>query len=389
MLFSHTSAVTRRLIFPWVILAIHIAACTFSVAHAASQSVWIGTGNAWPSQGIYHAQLDLETGKLTRPELAAEVSGPGFLAMHPKGSHLYAAASLNGSPSVIAYRILEGNQGELQQVNALPIGDGGATHLAVSADGSLLVTAQYGGGSVAVFDLKENGQLGSRKQLIEHRGGSQVVPGRQDAPHPHWVGFSPDQRHVLVPDLGMDAVMTYGLDINGGRLGPKHRNPMVAGGGPRHMKFHPNGQWAYVLNELSLSLTLCDYVPEDGRLLPRQTVNTVPQESLLEERFASASEVRVHPSGRFVYAANRGHDTITAFAIDGESGRLSVIEREFVRGATPRNFNIDPTGRWLLAAGQHSHTLASFEIDSITGALHYSGHVAMAPSAICVLFGHE
>ena len=164
---------------------------------------------------------------------------------------------------------------------------------------------------------------------------------------------------------------------------------MVPGGGPRHMKWHPNGKWAYVHNELYLSLTLCDYVSDEGRLLLRQTVDTVPQEALMQERFVSASEVRVHPNGRFAYSANRGHDTITVFRIDGETGSLSVVEREFVRGATPRNFNLDPTGRWLLAAGQHSHTLASFEVDPESGALTYSRNVVHAPSAICVLFGHE
>ena len=136
-------------------------------------------------------------------------------------------------------------------------------------------------------------------------GGSTVIPGRQDAPHPHWVGFSPDQRFVLVPDLGMDAVVTYRVDGVNHRLLPSHRNPMVPGGGARHMKWHPDVKWAYVLNELSLSLTLCDYLPDEGRLLPRQTFDTVPQEALMQERFVSASEVRVHPKGRFVYSANR------------------------------------------------------------------------------------
>jgi 6-phosphogluconolactonase len=155
------------------------------------------------------------------------------------------------------------------------------------------------------------------------------------------------------------------------------------------MKFHPNGRWAYVLNELSLSVTLCDYDKVGGSLLVRQTLPGVPHEQLQEEQFKSASEIRVHPSGRYVYAANRGHDTITAYRVHPETGELSVIEREHVRGATPRNFNIDPSGRWLLAAGQDSHTLASFLIDQDTGRLTYNRSVVHAPSAICVLFEHE
>ena len=155
------------------------------------------------------------------------------------------------------------------------------------------------------------------------------------------------------------------------------------------MKFHTKGKWIYVLNELALSVTVFDYDAKAGIMTPKQTINTVPQEQLVKEKFKSASEIRVHPSGRFVYSANRGHDTITAFRVDQESGELTVIERENVRGATPRNFNLSPSGRWLLAAGQDSHTLASFEVNGRTGELTFNRSVVHVPSAICVLFGPE
>ncbi|MDA7618766.1 lactonase family protein [Verrucomicrobia bacterium] len=362
----------------------------FMVAYGDQKDVWIGTGSAWPSQGIYHCQLDLETGKLSRPSLAAKVAGPGFLAMHPKGSHLYAVASYKGKGSVVCYAIDQGADGpELSFVNALEIGDGGGTHLAVDALGRVLLTAQYGGGSVAVFALNQDGTLDRKTQVVEHSGGARVVGRRQDAPHPHWVGFSPEGNFVFVPDLGLDQVVIYGLDASHARIRPHGQTHTPRGGGPRHMKFHPNGRWAYVLNELSLSVTLCDYDKVGGSLLVRQTLPGVPHEQLQEEQFKSASEIRVHPSGRYVYAANRGHDTITAYRVHPETGELSVIEREHVRGATPRNFNIDPSGRWLLAAGQDSHTLASFLIDQDTGRLTYNRSVVHAPSAICVLFEHE
>jgi 6-phosphogluconolactonase len=155
------------------------------------------------------------------------------------------------------------------------------------------------------------------------------------------------------------------------------------------MKFHNNARWIYVLHELDLKVTVFDYNSEAGTMTAKQTVETVPRDLLAKEQFKSCSEVRVHPSGKFLYAANRGHDTITAFRIDQNTGELTFIERENVRGATPRNFNIDPSGKWLLAAGQDSSTLASFAIDPDSGELSYNRSVVHAPSCICVLFGHE
>ena len=183
--------------------------------------------------------------------------------------------------------------------------------------------------------------------------------------------------------------MIYAVNAGNQSIRSHGHAEVPAGGGPRHMKFHPNGRWVYVLNELDLSVTTYSYDAEHGSMESVQTIPSVPKEQLAKEQFKSASEIRVHPSGRFVYSANRGHDTITAYRVDPESGGLQVIEREHVRGATPRNFNIDPSGRWLLAAGQDSHTLASFAIDSETGELTYNQSVIHAPSAICVLFEHE
>jgi len=352
--------------------------------------VWIGTSRTKPSKGIYHCTLNSETGKLSDPELAAEIGGPGFLAMHPSGNHLYAVGSLDGTPSVAAYAInRDRGKSSLEFVNAVAVGDGGAAHLAVHPTGRILLTAQYGGGSVAVFSLNKDGALGERTQLVKHEGRSGVVARRQEKPHAHWVGFSPDQRFAFVPDLGMDKVVIYEVDVAAAKITPHGFGVVPPGGGPRHMKFHTSGKWAYVLNELDLSITVFDYNAKAGTMTPKQTILTVPKEELAKERFKSASEIRMHPSGRFVYSANRGHDTITALRVNQDTGELTVIEREPVRGATPRNFNLDPSGRWLLAAGQDSHTLACFELNQKTGELTYNRSNVFAPSAICVLFAHE
>jgi 6-phosphogluconolactonase len=365
------------------------------MANAASQQgdlidVWLGTSSRKPSQGIYHCTLNTSSGKLSDPTLVAQISGPGFLAMHPSLSVLYAVGGVDGKPSVAAYAI-DGTMknASLTFMNAIEIGDGGAAHVSVDATGKTVLTAQYGGGSTGVFSLNDDGSLKARTQLIKHEGASNAVTGRQTKSHAHWTGFSPDNQFAFVPDLGLDKVLIYKVDAAASEIQSHGAGTIAPGGGPRHMKFHNNGKWIYVLHELDLSVTVFDYDAAAGTMTAKQTIETVPKAALAKEKFKSCSEIRVHPSGRFVYAANRGHDTITVFSVDPSSGELTFVEREFVRGATPRNFNIDPSGKWLLAAGQDSHTLASFEVNSANGELAYNRSNVHAPSCICVLFGHE
>lgn len=357
---------------------------------AKSIDVWLGTSSRKPSRGIYHCILDTEKGRLSDPQLVAEISGPGFLAMHPTLPRLYAVGGVNGKPSLAAYEI----QGKLRDaslkfLNAVEIGDGGAAHVAVDATGQTVLTAQYGGGSTAAFALKDDGSIARRTLIVNHEGASHAVAGRQDASHAHWVGYSPDNRFAFVPDLGLDKVVIYKVDVAASNLERHGYGEISPGGGPRHMKFHTSGKWIYVLHELDLKVTVFDYDADAGTMTAKQTIETVPRADLEKEKFKSCSEIRVHPSGKFVYAANRGHDTITVFRVDQDSGQLTFVEREHVRGATPRNFNLDPSGRWLLAGGQDSHTLACFEVNQETGELAYNRSVVHAPSCICVLFEHE
>jgi 6-phosphogluconolactonase len=289
---------------------------------------------------------------------------------------------------VVAAMAIEGPQDKksLTPINALPIGDGGAAHVSLDTSGKTLLTAQYGSGSVAVFSVNPNGSIQERTQLIKHEGGSRVVPGRQDTPHAHWTGFSSDNRFAFVPDLGLDRVVIYSVDAERSKLTPHGVGIVPPGSGPRHMKFHPNGRWVYVLNELSLSVTVFDYDSKAGTMTPRQTIETVPAAELAREIAKSASEIRVHENGKFVYSANRGHDSITAFEVNQSNGELKVIQCENARAVTPRNFNISPDGNWLLTAGQSSHTLAAFRLDNSTGRLTFNQNCVFAPSAICVLF---
>lgn len=381
-------SIRHRAIFGLIVTLVLLTCPALSTAQEID--VWLGTSSRKPSQGIYHCSLNTSNGKLSDPRLVAEISGPGFLAMHPKLPRLYAVGSVAGVPSVAAYSIEgTGKSAALTFLNAAAIGDGGAAHVAIDDSGTTLLTAQYGGGSTAVFAVKADGSIDKQTQLIKHPGGSKAVPKRQDSSHAHWVGYSPDQKFAFVPDLGLDQVVIYKSDVAQSKLESHGFGQLSPGAGPRHMKFHNNGKWIYVLHELDLKVTVFDYNADKGTMTAKQTVETVSREDLAKEIFKSCSEIRVHPSGKFVYAANRGHDTVTVFKVNQDTGELTFVERENVRGATPRNFNIDPSGKWLLAAGQDSHTLACFQVNQDTGELTFNQSVVLAPSCICVLFGHE
>ena len=362
---------------------------TQNSAVAEQINVWFGTKTPERglSQGIYHALFDNESGMLTEPTLAAEANHPGFLTMHPNGKVLYAVASLPTGPAVSAYQIKQvDGKTKLDLMNSVATGDGTAVHLAVDRSGKVLMTAQYNGGSTALFDLAEDGSIKSRRQLLKHSGGSGIVDGRQDAPHAHWVGTSPDNQFAFVPDLGIDQVVIWKLDVGAAKLTPHGFGVCPPGSGPRHMKFNPDGTHIYVLNEFSLSITTFAYDKAAGTMTPLQTIETLDETTKSKEDFNSASEIRVHPSGKFVYAANRGNDSISVFRVDKTTQKLTLVEVESIRGSWPRNFNLDPTGKWLVAAGQHSNTAAVFSIDQSSGELTFVRRSVMVPSPICVLF---
>ncbi len=367
-----------------------LSALIATTVSADQVDVWFGTTTPKHglSKGIYHAIFDTGKGQLTTPQLAAEINSPGFLAIGPDGNTLYATGSQSGPPAVSAFKIEKRNgKSTLSLLNSQPIGDGGAAHVSIDRSGKILLSAQYGGGSTAIFRLADDGSIAQRADLLKHGEGSGVIKGRQDKPHAHWTGTSADNRFAFVPDLGMDKVVIWKLDADSASLSPHGYGVCPPGSGPRHMKFSPSGDHVYVLNELALSVTTFQYNKSAGTMTPIQTIPTLSQEVKAKETFNSASEIRVHPAGKFVYTANRGNDTITAFAVDQSSGKLSLIEVEPIRGSWPRNFNLDPTGRWLLAAGRDSNTIAVFEINQESGELTYTRHTVMVPTPICVLFG--
>ena len=277
-------------------------------------NVYFGTGGE-ETKGIYHATFDSENGKLSKAELAAEIGSPGFLALHPNNKIIYAVGQIEGISVVAGYQI--DSNANLKLFTESYIKEGTGTHIAVHPSGKFLLTAQYGAGSIEFFPLMPDGSLGS-SVLIKHQGGSNVVPGRQDQPHPHWCGFSPDGQYAFVPDLGMDKIVIYKVDENKPEINYHGFAESIPGSGPRHMRFSVDGKFIYLLNELSLTVTTFLYDPYNGTAIRQTTTPSLSEEVKAKEVSNSAAEILVHPNGRFVYSSNRGHDSITSYKVDSE-----------------------------------------------------------------------
>ena len=354
----------------------------FSLGLAEPIDVFFGTGGAG-AEGIYHSTFNPDNGKFSSVKLAAKIGSPGFLTLHPNGKILYSVGRWETGTGAVGYHI---NKGELKEFTRMACPDGGGCHIAVHPSGKFLLTAQYGGGSVALFPLDPSGKLGE-PTVTEHEGGSKVVERRQQSPHPHWTGFSPDGKYALVPDLGLDQIVIYKVDSSQPSITRHGVGQSVPGGGPRHMRFSTNGNFIYLLNELTLSVTTFEWDAAKGTAKTLTTEPALSEQDKEGETFNSSAEILVHPNGRFAYSSNRGHDSVTVYRANPKSGKLKVVQVQPVRGAFPRNINLSPNASWLLAAGADSNTVAAHRVDADTGKLTYQrGSVVNVPSPICILF---
>jgi len=356
---------------------------TASLAFAESIPVYFGTYTGQSSKGIYRSTLDLETGRLAEPALVAEVASPSFLEIHPGGRYLYAVSETGGGGVVTAFAI-DAASGGLARLNQQPSGGNGPCHISIDRTGRVALVANYGSGSAAVLPIQADGRLGAPTGVAQHEGSS-VNPKRQREPHAHSFNVSPDNRFGYVADLGIDKIMIYRLDAEKGTLAAN--DPPFArtkpGAGPRHFAFHPNGRFAYVINELDCTVCALAYDPASGALKEIQSAPTLP------EGFAAGNtcaEVRVHPGGKFVYGSNRGHNSIAVYRVDPQKGTLTFVEHETAGIKTPRNFNIDPTGRFCLVASQDADSVAVFRIDPETGALEPTGNAITVGKPVCIRF---
>jgi len=350
--------------------------------------VYLGTGvyGAPPSKGIFSTRFDAAKGELQPVELAAELPNPTFLALHPTHKWLYAASELpdpagGNSPTMTAFAI-EPQTGKLTLLNQQATGSRAECHLAVDRDGRFVLAASYCDGNVACLPIAADGRLGELVCFVQHADSGDHTPRRQ--PRAHGITFDASNQFVFVPDLGLDKVMIYRLDATNGQL-TANATPYVStapGAGPRHFTFHPNGRFAYVINETNSTITPFAYNAEQGSLEPLETVSTLP-ETFRES--STCAEIQVHPNGKFLYGSNRGHDSIAIFAID-PTGKLHLIGHEPSGGKTPRHFTLDPSGRFLLAANTGSDNVAVFRVDAETGKLAALPNPLAVPSPMCVLF---
>ena len=354
--------------------------------------VYVGTyTNKTESKGIYAYLFDPGIGKLSPLGVAAESEDPSFLAVHASGKYLYAVNEIDHfgaqrSGAVSAFSI-DHKTGKLTLLNQAATRGAGPCHISLDITGKFVLVANYDGGSIATFPIHDDGSLGEAAGFVQHYGSS-VNKERQEASHSHWIGVSPDNRFAIEANLGLDELPVYHFNAGNGDLSPiepfVNLNP---GAGPRHLAFHPNGKFAYVLSEMGSSVTAFAYRASSGSLSSLQTVSTL---SILRKDYSGpkeAAEIAVHPSGKFLYASNRaGIDTISTFSIDYVKGNLKLKDEYPTMGKTPRNFSIDPTGKFLLVANQESNNIVVFRIDATTGALRPTGENTEAPAPVCITF---
>jgi 6-phosphogluconolactonase len=371
-----------------------IFAITTSLGTAPSSAVdpakfWVFVGTSTgrgQSKGLYRMVLDTASGKLSEPSLAAELDNPSFLAVHPTHRYLFAVSSTfdRDQPGAVVSFALDSGTGELTKMNRQSAVGKGPCHLVVDAMGKNVLVANYDDGSVAVLPIGPDGKLGPASEFIRHAGKA-FDPERQGGPHAHSINLDKANRFAVVADLGLDRVFVYKFDPIRGKLAPN--DPPAARvkdrAGPRHFAFHPDGKHAYVINEIDCTVTAFEYDPDRGTLAEIQTVPTMPV--AVEPRHSTA-EVVVHPSGKFLYGSNRGHDTLAVFAIEPGTGRLKLVEHEPTGGKTPRNFAVDPTGSYVLAENMSSDTIVVLRVDPETGALDPTGQIVAVPSPCCVKF---
>lgn len=340
------------------------------------------------AEGVYIYTMDPQNGNLTPVGVAAGVENPSYLALHPSGRYLYAVNEVTDyggkSSGAVTALAIDDATGLLTLLNQQSSGGAAPCYVSVDATGSLVMAANYGGGSMVALPIQADGSLGEASDFIQHVGSS-VNANRQQEPHGHSIVVDPTNRFAMAADLGMDKLIIYQMDLGQGKL-QGNQPPWAAihpGAGPRHTDFHPNGRTLYLINEIDSTLTVFAYTASAGALTPLQTLSTLPQGF---EGRNSTADLHVHPSGRFVYGSNRGHNSIAIFGVDEATGTLTALGHQSTLGETPRNFAIDPSGRFLYAANQNSSTIAIFSIDGKNGALTPTGSIIDSPTPVCIKF---
>jgi 6-phosphogluconolactonase len=362
------------------LLALAVATC--GTARAADTLIYFGSHSNEPGAGFSLAHFDTDTGALTQPEFLLTAKKPAFFVLSPEGTRLYTCNS--GSPGGLSAYAIERHTGRLTLLNRVLAGGGDTSFITLDRTGRFVLVANYDGGNVAAFALKPDGAIGDWTAFDQHSGRS-VNLVRQTHAYAHAIVLDPTNRFALVPDLGLDRLYIYRFDERIGRLAPNDP-PFAAiapGSGPRHVRFHPNGRWVYLINEIASAIVAFNWAATTGTLTPFQTVSALPADFT---GVSTCAELEIHPNGRFLYCSNRGHDSLAVFAIDQETGRLVLVEHDSSGGKKPRNFALDPTARWIVVTNEDSSNAVVFRIDAATGRLTRTGDPVAVPSPFCERF---
>ena len=334
-----------------------------------------------PAEGIYYAELDLNSGQLNKLQLVVKSSNPSFIEIHPTGKFLYAVAE--GKLGKIKAFSIDPKSKKLKLLNQRSAEGAAPCHISLDKAGKNLLLANYSTGNVAVFPINADGSLSEVSSTMQHKGVG--VTKRQKGPRAHSINLSPDNRFAYVADLGLDKVMIYKFDPEIGVL--KTNNPPFAklkpGAGPRHLTFHPNGRFIYVINELDETMTAFSQDSKTGALTEIQNISTLPADF---KGVSWCAEVRVHPNGKFLYGSNRGHDSIVVYQIDLTTGKLTLVGFQDRGIDNPRNFNIDASGKYCLVGNQDNDTVLLFNINQQTGMLEPTDQVLNIGKPICIRF---
>jgi 6-phosphogluconolactonase len=365
--------------------------CLLAILPAVPQTpnqkflVFVGTyTDKTDSKGIYAFDFDASSGKLTPRGLAAETSNPSWLAIHPNGKWAYAANESGKQSSISAFSI-DAKSAKLTLLNKLPAAGEDPCYLSFDKSGKYLFVANYTSGNVVVFPILPDGKLGTATANVKDAGSLGPNKERQEAPHAHWIEPSPDNRFVFVADLGLDAILSYRLDAVKGTLtlNRPFLRPLEAGAGPRHGSFSPEGHYFYVLGEINSTVTTFAYDPDHGIF---GDLGTVPMLPTNFEGRNEAAEIAIHPGGKWLFASNRGKDSLAVFSVVPATRKLKAAGDYPTGGKEPRHFAIDPTGNFLLAENQNSNSTVVFRINPETGALSQISITEGIPSPVCLTF---
>ncbi|HEV2618728.1 MAG TPA: lactonase family protein [Acidobacteriaceae bacterium] len=361
-----------------VLLCYSVAA----VSGAAAEDAYVlfGSHSSGPQIGFSIARFSLTTGLSETPHFLLQASAPAYFVLGKNDKFLY---TCNSDGFVSAYKVFP-EKGELTFLNKQPTGGGDPSYVSLDNTNKYVFVANYQGGSIAAWALQPDGSLGERTAFIQDVGHS-IDPKRQTRPFAHSIVVSPSNHFVLAADLGLDKIFVYRFDPLTGKLTP-NSTPFAAvtpGTGPRHIVFHPNGRWVYVVTEMGSTVEFFRWNDRHGLLSHEQSISTLPADF---HGASTAAEIRVSPDGRFLYTSNRGHDSITVFAIDAGDGRVRPIQNLPSGGRTPRNFQADPSWHWLLVTNQDSNNAQLFHIDRTTGKLTAAGAPVAVPGTFSPQF---